>query len=315
MISLTVDGSPDGCRQAARDFRTLRARLTYLADAVAAVRAGSSGAWTGLAGERFRTRTGSLVTSADEQAEVLAAVACALDTLADRLEGVRAAMAAGRAIAVAAGIPVARDALPHATGLPPENLDAHARALVVVGHAREREAEAQQAWSAALALVPGSWQPAADPRVRAATDAVVDLGPFERLRPLADRVDDLVPWPLGRGSPTWPFVPPIPPIPRLVPLPGPGVLGPGLILDQLTRVKEEVWEQMDEDVDMEDLTLTERLARGVVMGTATGIGAFGGIALCMRFSVTREVAPVCGSIGSRAGEKAGDEILRAVDAR
>lgn len=307
MISLTVDGSPDGCRQAARDLRTLRARLTALADAVAAVRAGSSGAWTGLAGERFRTRTGSLVTSADEQAEALAAVASALDTLADRLEDVRAAMAAGRAIAVAAGIPVARDALPHATGLSPEHLDAHARALVVVGHAREREAEAQQSWSAVLARVPGSW--------RAATEAAVDLGPFERLRPLADRVDDLVPLPLGHGSPRWPFLPPIPPVPPLVPLPGPGVLGPGLILDQLTRVKEEVWAQMDEDVDREDLTLTERLARGVVMGTATGIGAFGGIALCMRFSLTREVAPVCGSVGSRAGEKAGDQILRAVDAR
>ena len=106
MISLVVDGSPDDCREAARGLRALRTRLTTLADEVAVVRAGSSGAWTGLAGERFRTRTGSAVTSADEQAESVATVAAALDTLADRLEGVRAAMAAARAIALAAGIPV-----------------------------------------------------------------------------------------------------------------------------------------------------------------------------------------------------------------
>ena len=72
VISLAVDGSPSGCRQAARDLRVLRTRLATLADEVAVVRTGSAGAWTGLAGERFRTRTGSLVTDADEQAEVLA---------------------------------------------------------------------------------------------------------------------------------------------------------------------------------------------------------------------------------------------------
>ena len=150
MISLAVDGSPSGCRQAARDLRVLRTRLTTLADEVAVVRTASSGAWTGLAGERFRTRTGSLVTDADEQAEVLAGVAAALDTLADRLDGVRAAMTAARMTAVGAGIPVSGDALPSAAGLLPDQLEAHARALTAVGHAREREAEAQQQWTTVL---------------------------------------------------------------------------------------------------------------------------------------------------------------------
>ena len=303
MISLAVDGSPDGCREAARDLRSLRTRLTTVADEVAVVRAGSSGAWTGLAGERFRTRTGSVVRSADEQAEVLASVAAALDTLADRLDGVRAAMAAGRAIAVSAGIPATRDALPDASGLPPEQLDAHTRALAAVGLAREREAEAQQSWTAALALVPGTWQPTADPRVRAATHTVVDLGPFERLRPLVDRVGDGLADP-GRGSPGLPSLP-------IVPLPG---LGPGVLIKQVRRVAEEVEEQMDEDTDRDGLTLTERLARGVVMGTATGIGAFGAIALCMRVGVTRTAIPACGDLGAAGGEKAGDQLLRAVDA-
>ena len=306
MISLAVDGSPDECREAARGMRALRTRLTTLADEVAVVRAGSSGAWTGLAGERFRTRTGAAVTSADEQAESVATVAAALDTLADRLEGVRAAMAAARAIALAAGIPVARDALPNATGLPPDQLDAHARALVAVGHAREREAEAQQSWTAALAGIPGSWQPEADARVRAATHGVVDLGPFERLRPLVDRVADVLPDSPGGGVPGLPSIP-------LIPLPG--GLKPGVLITQGRRVAEEVREQMDEDTDRDGLTLTERLARGVVMGTATGIGAFGAIALCIRLGASRRSVPACGELGAAGGEKAGEQLLRAVDAR
>ena len=78
---------------------------------------------------------------------------------------------------------------------------------------------------------------------------------------------------------------------------------------------EEVREQMDEDTDRDGLTLTERLARGVVMGTATGIGAFGAIALCMRLGASRKSVPACGDLGAAGGEKAGEQILRAVDAR
>ena len=63
-------------------------------------------------------------------------------------------------------------------------------------------------------------------------------------------------------------------------------------------MQEAVWEQMDDDTDLEGLTLTERLARGVVMGTATGVGAFGAIALCMRFGATRKAVPVCGDLGA-----------------
>ena len=80
-------------------------------------------------------------------------------------------------------------------------------------------------------------------------------------------------------------------------------------------MKEAVWEQMDDDTDRDGLTLTERLARGTLMGTATGVGAFGAIALCMRVGATRRAVPVCGDVGALAGEKVGDRILRAVDAR
>jgi hypothetical protein len=314
VISLAVDGSPAGCRQAALDLLALRTRLTTLADEAALVRAGSSGAWTGLAGDRFRARAGAVVTAADEQAEVVSTVATALDTLADRIEGVRQAMAAARAVAVGAGIPISGDALPPALGLPPAQLDAHARALTAVGHAREREAEAQQAWASVLARLPGAWEPARDPRLREGSRQIQDLGPFERVRPLVGRVEVLLrDWFDESSGP--PSLPPVPPLPPLVPLPGPGVLGPGLLLDQARRVQEEVWEQMDRDTDLKGLTLTERLARGVLMGTTTGVGAFGGIALCMRFSLTRNAVPVCGEIGSRVGEEAGHQILRAVDER
>ena len=307
MISLAVDGSPSGCRQAARDLRGLRTRLTTLADEVAVVRTTSSGAWTGLAGERFRTRTGSLVTDADEQAEVLAGVAAALDTLADRLDGVRAAMTAARMTAVGAGIPVSGDALPGAVGLPPDQLEAHARALTAIGHARDREAAAQQQWAAVLTGV--SWQPTEDPRVLAATSTARGLGPFEGIRPHVDRLEGLMPESPGHGSPGLPSVP-LPPI-----VPRRGGLGPGVVVRQRKRMQEAVWEQMDDDTDLDGLTLTERLARGVVMGTTTGVGAFGAIALCMRFGATRKAVPVCGDLGALAGEKAGERILRAVDAR
>ena len=307
MISLAVDGSPSGCRQAARDLRVLRTRLATLADEVAVVRTGSAGAWTGLAGERFRTRTGALVTDADEQAEALAEVAAELDTLADRLDGVRAAMTAARMTAVGAGIPVSGDALPGAAGLLPDQLEAHARALTAVGHAREREAEAQQRWTAVLSRV--TWEPTDDPRVLAATSTARGLGAFEAVRPYVDRLEGLLPESPGHGSPGLPSVP-LPPM-----LPGRGGLGPGVVFRQLKHMQEAVWEQMDDDTDLDGLTLTERLARGGVMGTATGVGAFGAIALCMRFGATRKAVPVCGDVGALAGEKAGDRILRAVDAR
>ena len=98
-------------------------------------------------------------------------------------------------------------------------------------------------------------------------------------------------------------------------MPSGGGLGPGVVFRQLKHMQEAVWEQMDDDTDLEGLTLTERLARGVVMGTTTGVGAFGAIALCMRFGATRKAVPVCGDLGALAGEKVGDQILRAVDAR
>jgi uncharacterized protein YukE len=306
VISLAVDGSPPGCRQAARDLRTLRTRLTALADEIAVVRTASSGSWTGLAGERFRARTGSVVTVADEQAEALAGVAAALDTLADRLGGVQAAMTAARMTAVGASIPVSGDALPGATGLLPEQLDAHARAVTAVGHAREREADAQQQWTTALSAV--IWEPTGDPRVSGATSTSRGLGAFEGIRPYVDRLEGLVPESPG-GSPGLPSVP-LPPV-----LPGRGGLGPGVVFRQLDHMKDAVWEQMDDDTDRDGLTLTERLARGTLMGTATGVGAFGAIALCMRFGATRRAVPVCGDVGALAGEKLGDRILRAVDAR
>ena len=307
MISLSVDGSPSGCRQAARDLRTLRARLAVVADEVAAVRTGSAGAWSGLAGERFRTRTGSLVADADEQAEVLATVAAALDTLADRLDGVRATMTAARMTAVAAGIPVSGNALPSAAGLLPDQLEAHARALTAVGHARDREAEAQRQWTTVLSKV--TWEPTDDPRVLAATGTSRGLGRFEGARPYVDRMEGLLPEVPGHGSPGLPSLP-LPPL-----LPAGGGLGPGVVFRQLKHMQEAVWEQMDDDTDLDGLTLTERLARGVVMGTTTGVGAFGAIALCMRFGATRKAVPTCGDLGALAGEKAGEGILRAVDAR
>ena len=194
MISLAVDGSPPGCRQAARDLRVLRTRLTTLADEVAVVRSASSGSWTGLAGERFRNRTGSVVTQADEQAEVLAGVAAALDTLADRLDGVRAAMTAARMTAVGAGIPVSGDTCPARRGCCPEQLDAHARAVTAVGHAREREADAQRQWTTALSAV--IWEPTDDPRP-AATRTSRGLGAFEGIRPYVDRLEGRLPDPGG----------------------------------------------------------------------------------------------------------------------
>ncbi|MET1060530.1 MAG: hypothetical protein ABWX84_13095 [Nocardioides sp.] len=306
MISLVVDGSPSGCRDAARDLRTLRTSLATLADQLAAVRAGSSPAWTGLAGERFRTRTGSVIAAADEQAEVVGTVAAALDALADRLDGVRAAMTAARMTAIGAGIPVGSDGLPGAAGLPPDQLEAHARALAAVGHARDREAEAQRQWTAVLARV--TWQPTDDPRVLGATATVRGLGVAEGVRPFVDRLEGLLP---GSGSPGLPSVP----LPPLLPPPGRGGVGPGVVFRQLRRMQEEEWRQMDDDTDLDGLTLTERLARGMVMGTATGVGAFGAIALCMRVGATRKAVPVCGDVGAAAGAKAGDLILRAVDDR
>jgi uncharacterized protein YukE len=309
VISLGVDGSPSGCRDAARDLRALRTRLVRVADELAVVRTDSAGAWTGLAGERFRTRTGSVVTAADEQAELLGAVAAALDTLAERLDGVRAAMTAARMTAIGAGIPVSVGGLPAAAGLPPDQLEAHARALTAVGHARDREAEAQQQWTAALDRV--TWRPTDDPRVLGATATVRGLGAFEGVRPFVDRLEGLLPESPGSGFPGLPSVP----LPPVLPLPGGGGLGPGVVFRQLKRMQEEVWEQMDHDTDVDGLTLTERLARGAVMGTATGVGAFGAIALCMRVGATRKAVPICGDVGAFGGEKVGDQILRGVDAR
>ena len=94
MISLAVDGSPSGCRQAARDLRVLRARLTTLADEVAVVRTGSTGG-VDRAGRRAvpdpRRVAGDRCRRAGRG---LATVATALDTLAYRLDGVRAAITA-----------------------------------------------------------------------------------------------------------------------------------------------------------------------------------------------------------------------------
>ncbi len=286
----------------------LRTRLTTLADEVAVVRTGSAGAWTGLAGERFRTRTGSLVTDADEQAEVLATVAAALDTLADRLDGVRAAMTAARMTAVGAGIPVSGDALPGAAGL----LAGPARGARAGAHRDRSRPRAGGRGPAAVdrgaePRSPGS--PPTTPGCSRRPAPSRGLGAFEGIRPYVDRLEGLLPESPGHGSPGLPSVP-LPPM-----LPGGGGLGPGVVFRQLKHMQEAVWEQMDDDTDLDGLTLTERLARGVVMGTTTGVGAFGAIALCMRFGATRKAVPVCGDLGALAGEKAGDRILRAVDAR
>jgi hypothetical protein len=138
--------------------------------------------------------------------------------------------------------------------------------------------------------------------VLGATATVRGLGAFEGVRPFVDRLEGLLPESPGSGFPGLPSVP----LPPVLPLPGGGGLGPGVVFRQLKRMQEEVWEQMDDDTDVDGLTLTERLARGAVMGTATGVGAFGASALCMRVGATRKAVPICGDVGAFGGEKVGD---------
>jgi hypothetical protein len=317
MTSLTVDGSPSGCRQAADGLRMLRARLTTLADQLAATRAASAASWSGLAGERFRGRLRTLVSAADQQATVIGALAPALDSLADRLDGVRATMQAARAIALGAGIPVLGDELPPAAGLPPEQARAHARAVALVDRARAREGELQQDWADALAAIPTpAWTDGADHPVLDAVGRLDGLVEPVQVRPLPDLVRDLVTGQSGGDAPRLPSVAPLLPLLPLLRQGGDGgSTGLGLVVKQLERVGTEVWEQMDEDTDREGLSLRERLARGVLMGTTTGLGALGGIALCVRLGVSRAALPACGEVGAVAGEKGGDLVLEAIDGR
>ena len=88
----------------------------------------------------------------------------------------------------------------------------------------------------------------------------------------------------------------------------------GVVFRQLKHIKEAVWEQMDEDTDLEGLTLTERLARGAAMGRLPERGRSG-----PSRSACESARPARRSRSRRPrrarGEKAGDQILRAVDAR
>ena len=64
MTSLLVDGSPDGCRGAARELRRLEARTASVAEHLAGVQSTAAGAWHGTAGDAFRGRVKSAMRQA-----------------------------------------------------------------------------------------------------------------------------------------------------------------------------------------------------------------------------------------------------------
>lgn len=296
MTSLLVDGSPDSCRGAARELRRLEARTASVAEHLAGVQSTAAGGWHGAAGDAFRGRVKSAMRQADLQAARLRLVGAALGVLADRLDGVRAMMGEARALARAAGLPVTGDALPHAVDVPPERAEALARAVAVAVRARDRETRAQTDWLAALdeAFPPGE------------VSGFKDQPLVERLQRSERSWPDLADSPLDRVVDLE-----LPVAIPMVPLPRRPFLG---IKDVLLPIGRATTGQIRDDLDREDLTLTERLARGAFVGTTTGVGAVGGIALCARIGVTRRSAPTCGKAGGWLGKKAGTAILERIDA-
>ena len=315
VIGLAVDGSPAGCRAAARELQVLRSRVESAADVLAQVVVSSGGAWTGHAGDAFRADTKVLLLEADEQAAVLSRLAPGLESVADRLDGVRADMATARGIAVAAGIPVTRDGLPDAVDVGPDQQAAHARAVAVVTRARDREADLQRDWAALLDGVLRAHPAPSDPVRRLSGGPLERIGGLARERSLPDLVGDLD----------------LPDLPRIdldqVPMSGmplpplriPGVTRGGISLDPrdglLTGALKEGVEQFREDAERDDLGLADRVARAVVMGAMTTGGAVAGVGLCARVGVTRKLVPICGTVGKAAGERLGKKVLELSDER
>jgi uncharacterized protein YukE len=316
VISLVVDGSPAGCRAAARELRALRNRVESAAETLAQVVVRSGGAWTGHAGDAFRAEVKALLLEADELAAVLARLAPGLVAVADRLDGVRGDMATARAIAAEAGIPVTHDGLPHAADVPPGQQAAHSRAVAVVTRARDREAALQRDWAALLAEVLPEDPVPSGPTRRLSGGPLESLGDLARERSLPDLVGDV-------DLPDLPRVDledvPAPGLPLLPPLRVPGVTRGGIPLDPrdglVTGAVKAGVEQFREDADRDDLSLADRVARAVTMGLTTTGGAVAGVGLCARIGVARTLVPLCGTVGKAAGERLGEKLLEVSDGR
>jgi hypothetical protein len=294
VTSLVVDGSPDGCRAAARELRLLEARASATAEHLAAAHSAAAGGWHGPAGEGFRRQVKATLVLADDQADRLRLVGPALEVLATRLDGVRAMMHEARAIARAGGLPLGGDALPHSRDVPPGQADALARATAVVVRARDREARAQADW---LAVLDDAFPP-------------LDLGRLDH--PLPEPVRDRVPpWPgLAGARRVLEYELPVG-LPMLPPALRTPFLGWTGVVQPMFRAAAE---QVADDRDRDDLGLLERWARGTLVASATGVGAVGGIVLCTRFAATRKAAPVCGRAGAWAGRQASRKALEVADA-
>ena len=294
MTSLVVDGSPDGCRSAARELRHLEIRTASVAEHLASVRSASGGSWRGAAGEAFRAQVRSALVLADDQVARLRLVGPALVVLATRLDGVRAMMLEARRTARAGGVPVPGDVLPAGTGLAPDQADALARATAIAVRARDREAQAQADWLAVLD----------------------DAFPPRQLARLGHPVPEVV----RDNVRTWPDLTGVDRVldfglPVALPLLPPALSRPFLgYTDVLRPMVTATTGQIEDDLERDDLGLLERVGRGSLVGTATALGAVGGIVLCARFAATRRSAPVCGKVGAWVGTKAGRKALAVADA-
>lgn len=340
MISLVLDGSPEGCRLSADELARLAATLEDTDHVLDHARSVAAEAWRGQAGEAFGRRSAEVAGSAAEVAALVRMLVVALRWFATRLDRVRGQLEEARAAMVGCGVPVPPAALPASAdpSWTPDQVSAHQRALRLVGAARQEERSAQAAWAGALARVadlharrlqrsspatappePGVLDRIGDAvRVRSWPDLVPDLPDL----PDRDELPDLLPdsWPDDWSGLVAPVVPVIRSGVDAVRRHGPEVLrriestphrpqGPAKLFYT------EALEQYHDDRGREDLPILERIGRSVLVGTGSAAGGTGALLLCGRLGLTGRAGTLCETGGAWLGEKGAEQLVKAVDAR
>jgi len=193
VIDLTVDGSPDGCRAAAREIAVLAEATGVAGGDLARVRERAADHWQGEAASAFGARASEVGEDAERLADLLRFLTVALEALARRLDQVAARLADARSRVGAAGIPCPPGGIP---AVPDPAWDdaqraAHLHAVVLVRAARDDERWAQEAWLRALGSVTEAHRRVLPPAAPQQPSLLDRLGDAVSVRPLPDLLPGL----------------------------------------------------------------------------------------------------------------------------
>lgn len=305
-VSLVVDGSPSGCRAAARDLRRLGGRVGAASDMLARSMITACGAWSGDSSDAFTDFTKERINRADELHEELLLLSLAMEGFGLGLADVKSEMKRARGIALRHGIEVST-VLPEVgeITLDPGQEGPLDHAVGVATRAREHEARLQSAWQESLARVSRLvWDPAEVSALVTSAGRSVS-SPVDRLHDPVPDLPDLTTGPINlpgllQGArESLPDLPDVGPVKIFAqPMTFPGVLLPLMAIKSSKRAFPEQAGAIDKVI---------RTTTKIVVPKAAAV-------VCARYVAPAQV-PTCVKLGSAAAGPIGDEIVEMTDAK